>query len=310
MSHFRLPPLNALRAFEAAARLQSFSRAADEIHVTHGAVSHQIRALEAHVGVRLFMRQGRGVVLTDSGRLLAEHTQAAFRQIAEAADALGRRRHGNRLTVSVLPSLASRWLMPRIGRFMACHPSWEVNVETTTELADFVRDEVDVAIRYGNGPWPGTHSEWLMDDEYIMVASPRYNGGRLPKRVQDLPRQRFLRTDPEAWRAWCAAAGVTIPVPTTGLESTDAGLMLQAAIEGQGIKLTRRSIAQANLEDGTLVQLFDIAVPSTRAYHIVWPDHVPPSERVLAFRDWLLEETGRMEAGRKAARAARASARP
>lgn len=308
MSHFRLPPLNALRAFEAAARLQSFSRAADEIHVTHGAVSHQVRTLEAHVGVKLFTRQGRGVVLTDSGRLLAEHTQAAFRQIAEAADALGRRRHGNRLTVSVLPSLASRWFMPRIGRFMACHPSWEVNVEATTELADFVRDEVDVAIRYGGGHWPGTHAEWLMDDEYLLVASPRYNGGRLPTRVQDLPRQRFLRTNPDAWRAWCAAAGVDIPVPTLGLESTDAGLMLQAAIEGQGIKLTRRTIAQANLDDGTLVQLFDITVPSLHSYFIVWPEHVEPSERVLAFRDWLLEETGRATRRGKRTKAPRASA--
>ncbi|MGI9026299.1 MAG: transcriptional regulator GcvA [Burkholderiaceae bacterium] len=286
-----LPPLAALRAFEAAARLESFSRAADEIHVTHGAVSHQVRALEAFVGVPLFTREGRGVVLTGDGRVLATEIRAALAQIGAAAQAIRRRAQSNRLTISVLPSFGSRWLMPRIASFMAAHPGWEINIDSSATLADFARDGIDVAVRFGRGPWPGLHSEWLMDDEYILVASPKLNRGRLPKRLDELARYPLLRADIEPWRAWCAAAGVDLKPPDTGVDYQDMGVMLQSAIEGQGIMLTRRAIATAELQKGTLVQIFDIAVPADWAYWIVWSEAMPASDRVLAFRDWMLVET-------------------
>src|SRR3982750_3092855 len=153
----RLPPLSSLRPFEAAARLESFSRAADELHLTHGAISRQVRALEQHVGGQLFTRHGKRVTLTASGRAFAERVRTALHEITLAAEAVGRR--GNRLTVSVLPSFASRWLMPRLMRFMEKHPELEVSVVATTALANFTTDEVDVGIRFGRGPYPPLVSE-------------------------------------------------------------------------------------------------------------------------------------------------------
>ncbi len=285
-----LPPLAAMRAFEAAARLESFSRAADEIHLTHGAVSHQVRALEAFVGVPLFVRQGRGVVLTGDGRALAAEIRGALERIGAAAQAIRRRAASNRLTISVLPSFGSRWLMPRIARFMSAHPGWDVSIDSSASLADFARDDIDVAIRFGHAPWPHLHHEWLMDDDYIMVASPRYNGGRLPSRPDQVKRHTLLRADPEPWKSWCEAAGIDLLMPTTGVAYQDMGVMLQSAIDGDGIMLSRRAIAAADIEKGALVQLFDIAIPAGLAYWIVWPDDAPPSDRVLAFRHWIVAE--------------------
>ena len=302
----RLPPLAALRAFEAAARLESFSRAADEIHVTHGAVSHQVRALETFVGVPLFAREGRGVALTGDGRTLAVEIRAALAQIGAAAEAIRRHAQSNRLTISVLPSFGSRWLMPRIGGFMAAHPGWEINIDSSAALADFARDGIDVAVRFGRGPWPRLHAEWLMNDEYILVASPKLNRGRLLRRPDQLANYPLLRADAEPWQAWCAAAGVDLKRPDTGVDYQDMGVMLQGAIEGQGIMLTRHAIAAAELDKGTLVQLFDVAVPSELAYWIVWPDAMPASDRVLAFRDWMLAETS---AAREKPRARRSRSR-
>src|ERR1700682_6780364 len=148
----RLPPLSALRPFEAAARLESFSRAAEELHITHGAVSHQVRALEEHLGAPLFARHGKRVALTAAGRTFAERVRGALDEIAMAADVVRPARRDNRLTVNVLPLFASRWLMPRLIRFMEAHPKIELNVTASVALADFVREDIDVAIRFGRGP--------------------------------------------------------------------------------------------------------------------------------------------------------------
>src|SRR3954464_6645198 len=152
MAH-RLPPLSALRPFEAAARLESFSRAAEELSLTHGAVSHQVRALEEHLGTPLFSRQGKRVTVTPAGRAFAEAVRNALQEIARAADVAAAKPRGNRLSVSVLPSFAARWLMPRMIRFMDAHPDIEINVDATTGLANFAAEEVDIAIRFGRGPW-------------------------------------------------------------------------------------------------------------------------------------------------------------
>lgn len=287
----RLPPLHALRAFEAAARLESFSRAAEELHVTHGAVSHQVRALEEFLGAALFARNGRRVALTGDGRAFAERVRAALREIGEAANSFRRPERANRLTVSLLPSFAARWLMPRIGRFMAKHPEISVNVHASLALVDFERDEVDLAIRFGRGDWPRVEAEKFMDDEYFPVASPRFNRGRLPARPAELAQYRLVTSDDEPWAPWFRAAGVKLAEPEGPIFS-DSSMVVQAAVDGRGIALARRSIAEGDLAAGNLVRLFDIAIPASGSYYLVRPEG-PPSEKVAAFRTWMLEEKRR-----------------
>ena len=287
----KMPPLHALRAFEAAARLESFSRAADELHVTHGAVSHQVRALEEFLGAVLFARNGRRVLLTVAGREFAERVRAALREIADAANSLRKPERANRLTVSVLPSFAARWLIPRLGRFMAAHPEITVNVQATSGLADFERDDVDFAIRSGDGNWPRVEAEKFMDDEYFPVASPGFNRGRLPAKPADLSHLRLLTGEDEPWTPWFQAAGLRMPEPQGPLFS-HSSMVAQAAVDGRGIGLVRRSIAEVDLAAGTLVRLFDIAIPAPGSYYLVRPKG-PPSPKVLAFRAWLLAEKKR-----------------
>jgi LysR family transcriptional regulator, glycine cleavage system transcriptional activator len=289
----RLPPLAALRAFEAAARLESFSRAAGELHVTHGAVSHQVRALEEFLGAALFARNGRRVVLTADGRLFADRVRAALREIGEAAESFRKPGRANRLTVSLLPSFAARWLMPRIGRFMAAHPEITMNVHTSITLVDFERDEVDLAIRFGNGDWPKLEIEKFMDDEYFPVASPRFNRGRLPAQPAELARLPLISSDGDPWAPWFKAAGLKLAEPA-GPIFHDLSLAVQAAIDARGIALVRRSIAEGDLAAGTLMRLFDVAIPASGSYYLVRPRGTAP-QKVLAFRAWMLQEKKRKQ---------------
>src|SRR3954469_23091740 len=289
----RLPPLSALRPFEAAARLESFTKAAAELHLTHGAVSHQVRALEEHLGTPLFARHGKRVALTAAGRGFAERVRAALGEISLAAEAL-RARRNDRLSVSVLPSFASRWLMPRLIRFMDANPGIEVNVTATTALADFVADEVDVAIRFGGGPWPPLACEMFMEDEYFPVASPQFNRGKLPRAPRDLLALGIIREDRDYWRDWFAAAGVPMEEAKAARGPTfnDSTYTLQAAARGEGIALARRSISAEDLERGTLKRLFDISVPSRERYWFVSPRETAELPKVKAFRDWVKQEIG------------------
>jgi len=286
----RFPPLSALRPLEAAARLESFSRAAEELHLTHGAVSRQVRALEEHLGTRLFARHGKRVSLTPAGRAFAERIRGALDEIARAADEGGSKRGGERLTVSVLPSFASRWLMPRLIRFMDAHPKVEVNVIASTALANFAAEEVDVAVRFGLGPWPPLACEHFLDDEYFPVASPRINRGRLPKTPSELANFRVIREDRDYWPDWMRAAKVDLDFPPTGPLFNDSTYSLQAAARGEGIALARRYIVGEDLERGTLVKLFDVAVASRESYWFVSPRALADSPRVKAFREWVKAE--------------------
>ena len=285
----RFPPLSALRPFEAAARLESFTRAAEELSLTHGAVSHQVRALEEHLGAALFARHGKRVTLTAAGRVFAERVRGALDDIARAADTLRARRE-DRLTVSVLPSFASRWLMPRLIRFMDAHPRIEVNVIATTALADFSADEVDIAVRFGQGPWPPLVCERFLDDEYFPVASPKMNRGKLPKSPRELLHTRIIREDRDYWLHWFKAAGVPVEGPLEGHSFNDSTFALQAAARGEGVALARRSIVYEDLERGTLKRLFDIAVPSRERYWFVSPKETAGMAKVRAFKDWVRAE--------------------
>jgi LysR family transcriptional regulator, glycine cleavage system transcriptional activator len=290
----QLPALNAIKAFEAAARHESFSRAADELFVTHGAVSHQIRALEAELGVTLFARDGKRVRLTEVGRRYAAQVRGALTALADATREVRAGDRERRLVVSMLSSFAARWVTPRIGSFIEAHPQWDLELLSSNSLTDFTRDDVDAAIRFGFGKYPGLHAELLLEEIYFPVCSPNFNGGNLPKAPEDLAGLPLLRSDDELWRPWFEAAGLTEwPEPKRGALYQDSSNLLQAAIDGQGVVLTRRSLALHEIATGRLVRLFDVDSPSPWQYYFICPPHMMQTERVRAFRDWVFEEVGR-----------------
>lgn len=293
-----LPALNALRAFEAAARHESFSRAADELFVTHGAVSHQIRALEDELGTPLFMREGKRVRLTDVGCRYAKDVRAALMALADATRDVREGQRARRLVVSSASSFSARWITPRIGGFIERHPEIDVELRSTNTLTDFTREDVDVAVRFGPGPYPDLHVEPLLDEIAFPVCAPTFNGGALPKTPAELAASpRLLRSDDQMWRVWFKAAGLeNVAEPRRGVLYQDSSNLLQAAVDGQGIAIVRRSIAMQELVDGRLVRLFEIDAPSTSSYWFVCPPPLLASARVQAFRAWLLEEMERFRA--------------
>ncbi len=286
----RLPAMQALRAFDAAARARSLSRAAESLNLTHGAISHQIKALEADFGVRLVERAGRGIRLTDEGERFASRVRALLAELGDAVDELTQRANPRRLRVSVMPSFAARWLLPRIGRFSAAHPDLDLNIQASNALTDFRREDVDVAIRYGDGGWPGLIEEYVLGDAYFPVCSPRMAGGRLPARPTDLSRHTLLRAEGESWKPWFEAAGLDWPEPSRGPMFSDSSHMLQAAIEGQGVALARSSLIGSDLRNGLLIRVSDIVVPSPKNYYLVYPPRVADSPKIAPFRKWLFDE--------------------
>ncbi len=285
----RLPPMQALRAFEAAARTRSLTRAAESLHLTHGAISHQIKSLEADFGVRLVEREGRGIRLTDEGERFATRVRAVLSDLGDAVREVTERANPRQLRVSVIPSFAARWLLPRIGKFFAEHPEIDLDVIANNALADFKRDGVDVAIRHGLGDWPGVVSEHVLDDVTFPVCNPRLANG-LPARPADLSRYTLLRSDGESWKSWFEAAGLDWPEPTRGPMFSDSAHTMQAAIDGQGIALARSSLLGNDVHNGVLVRLFDIVVSLPRKYFLVYPPRLVDSPKLAPFRQWLFDE--------------------
>ncbi|HKE39210.1 MAG TPA: transcriptional regulator GcvA [Casimicrobiaceae bacterium] len=290
----RLPPMQALRAFDAAARMRSITRAAESLHLTHGAISHQIKALEQDIGVRLFEPAGRGIRLTDEGERFAARVRSALSELEGAVREVTDRHNPRRLRVSVAPSFAGRWLLPRIGRFVAAHPDIDLDVRAAMALVDFQRDDDDVAVRFGGGTWPGAIAEFLFDEFYTPVCSPGLNGGRLPKAPQDLAGYTLLSSSDERWKPWFEAAGLDWPEPARGLVFNDASHMLQAAADGQGVALTRLSLLGNDIRNGVLVRPFSIVVPGAFRTYLVYPPRVAHSPKLVAFRNWLREEIATM----------------
>ena len=272
---------------------------------SHGAISHQIKALEEDLGVRLVERAGRGIRLTDEGTRFAARISGALAEIAAAVREITERTNPRQLRVSVVPSFAAGWLLPRMRKFMALHPDIDLDVHASMGIVDFRRDDVDLAVRYGFGKWPGLTAEHLLDDEFFPVCSPQIAGG-VPAEPQDLARYTLLRSEDEHWQPWFHAAGLDWPEPSRGPIFNDSAHMLQAAVEGQGIALGRRSIAGMDLVHGTLVQPFDIRVPAARKFYLVYPPRLAESAKLVAFRAWI---KGEIEADAAAAQAAPAAAR-
>lgn len=288
----RLPSLNALRVFEAAARHLSFSRAAEELHLTQSAVSHQIRTLETELGVRLFHRAGRSMLLTGHGQRLCIHVRDGLtcfaRGVTEIRDECG----PQTLTISVVPSLAAGWLVPRLPDFYLRNPGIDVTVHATTELASFVRDDIDLALRTGQGKWPGLRSELLLSTDVFPVCSPAYRGGDLPKTPADLLDCALLHALPVAsWEEWFKSAGVTLDGPLRGPRFSDPGMAVETARDAQGVTLGRATFVRKDLEAGRLVRLMrDLPGLHTSDYYIVYPEGAELSRRTRLFHDWLLEQ--------------------
>jgi LysR family glycine cleavage system transcriptional activator len=285
----RLPPLAALRVFDAAARHQNFSRAAAELHLTHGAVSHQIKALEQDLGIALFTRRTRGVQLTQEGEMLAAAMRDALDRITRGIDAMRAAQPGA-LTISVLPAFATHWLIPRLADFNERHPDIGINIRANQELADFSRDDVDIAVRYGPGEWSGLHAVKLMDEQIFPVCSPDFAGGRLPCNLSALQQATLLHSPTQPWDEWFIAQGLPAPAMRRGMAFSESGLLLRAAIDGLGVALARSILVQPELDAGRLVRPVPHTVPSRFGYHVVYPLNREPSQRLLVFRDWLLSQ--------------------
>lgn len=291
---YQLPPLNGLRAFEAAARLLSFKEAAKELFVTPGAVSQQIKGLEDYLEAPLFLRGSRSITLTEAGRTLQPVLREAFLQISDVTRILLERDRSGPMTISVLPSFAARWLVPRLGRFREKHPDIDVRISATTHLIDFNREDVDLAVRLGLGRWPGLRCDWLMQEDIFPVCSPRLLEGPIPLNdPTDLNAHTLLHDDnPETWRIWLKASGVTGVDASHGVTFNDASMMVQAAERGQGVAMGRRALVEDDLRDGRLVKPFDIVVPFEFAYYVVYPEAYAERVKVAAFREWIIAEAG------------------
>jgi len=286
----RLPPLRSFRVLEAAARHQNYTRAADELHLTHSAVSHQIHSLEASLGVRLFERHGRQMRATESGRQLVQDVRSTLDGLAAAVERVRGADTANAITVSVLPSFAAAWLVARLGSFLERHPQIELRLESTTALADFRNDGVDVAIRYGSGNYEGLESVKLFDDEVFPTLSPKLRRSARVRAPADLGRLPLLRIRNQSWAPWFAAAGVNLPEPRRGPVFNDSELALQAAVQGQGVVLARGSLAASKLRAGALVAPFKQRIASPQTCYLVYPAQYARKPSVQLFRDWLLEE--------------------
>jgi len=289
----RLPPLNALRAFEAAARHLSFTRAADELAVTQAAVSHQVKTLEEWLGLKLFQRQNRTIHLTRQGQAYLPAVRQALDLVAEATRRLVDTDARGPLTVSVLPSFAAKWLLPRLSQFRARHPEIDVRISTSDHLVDFMRDDVDMAVRMGRGGWSGLTAIKFLDEDLFPVCSPSLLEGPHPlKRPEDLKHHTLLHDDMrQDWRTWFLAAGVEGIDPTRGPGYTDSSMVIQAAVEGQGVALGRSALAASDLASGRLVKPFEVTLPAGFAYYVVFPPAAIEQPKVKAFVDWLLATT-------------------
>jgi LysR family glycine cleavage system transcriptional activator len=293
----RLPPLNALRAFEAAARHRSFARAAEELHVTPAAISQQIKQLEDNLGVSLF-RRGKVLALNETARVALPLLSEAFDGLEKAAARLRADKRDGPLVVSVPPAFAARWLVPRLDDFHSRHPDIELRLIATRRLVEFAVEDVDVALRFGAGPYPGLHAERLMTEVIVPVAAPAL--AATIKHPADLLRCTLLHDDSHEWDpafpdwdTWLASLVVAVDAPLRIRHYGDINLVIQAATSGLGVALAWHSLVAEELRGGRLVQLLDSALPTAHGYHLVTPRNRLQVPKVAAFRDWLLGQAMR-----------------
>jgi LysR family glycine cleavage system transcriptional activator len=306
----RLPPLNALRAFEAAARHLSFKIAARELHVTPGAVSHQVKLLEDHLGVQLFRRLTRALELTPEAQAMLPKVREGLDALHAAVERVRSRSEMVPLTVVAPPNFAARWLMPRLSRFTQAHPNIELHIAARQAMVDQVEsstlvpeqdaraDSAVAMVRFGSGHYPGSHVDEVFSAVYVPVCSPALLKGEHPlKKPGDLRYHTLLHDDTvieegarPSWNDWLQSVGVTDIDATRGPHFSDAALAMDAAIEGMGVTLAIRSLVTAEIEGKRLAVPFDISAPTGYAYYLVTPESASENVAVSDFRKWLLDE--------------------
>lgn len=282
-----LPPMHTLRTFEAVSRLRGFNLAADELHLTASAVSHQMRALESFYGTKLLLRNRLDVSLTPAGEQLLDVVQDLLLKLSSVSESL-RRKDTRRLSVTAPPSLVSRWLMPRLGVFLGQHPDIDFRLHATTQILDLDVEQADFAIRYGQGGWPGTRGERFLQEQVFPVASPRYVSRTRKQGKAVLRGLTLLSDDFQSWEQWCKQTGESLDGSRAGAVFSDSALLLQAAEQGQGVALGRSVLVADALASGALVRVGTRETASPGAYYLVARSRRTDSPPAAAFRQWLM----------------------
>jgi LysR family transcriptional regulator, glycine cleavage system transcriptional activator len=299
----RLPPLNSLHAFEVAARHLSFTRAADELNVTQGAVSHRIRALEERLGRPLFRRDGRAMALTEAGEDYLPYVRRAFEQLIDGTDRVFNASGLDVLTVTLLPSFAMQWMIPRLRDFHETHADIEVHLITTDRVIDLTREDVDLAVRMGLGnEFRGLHADRLFAYDLVPVCSPQLLKGKHPlKQPADLARHSLIHVEPdvEDWTQWLTAAGVEGIAAEQGSYFDNASLAIAAAYSGLGVAVMPHAFVQDDIDDGFLVTPFDFTYEYEDAFFLVCPQASAQRPKIEAFRNWLLGEAAKEDASQR-----------
>lgn len=293
-------PLNALRAFEAAARQLSYVKAAEELFVTPAAISHQVKRLEEHLGVPLFRRLPRGLLLTATGQLLLSELREIFQRLDQVMERVVDSDAKGPLSISVAPMFAVKWLFPRLQRFAELNPNIDVWISSSLGLIDFQRDAFDAAIRLGHGQYPGLEAIKLFDESVTPMCSPRLLEGTRPVDGPDDLRRFVLLHDDSMefdaaaprWENWLNAAGAALVDSSRGPHFGQPDHALQAAVDGVGVALGWRYLAADDIAAGRLVTLFDLVLPIGSAFYLVYPVSYASRPKVVKFRDWLLQEIG------------------
>jgi len=294
----RMYPLNALRAFEASARQLSFVRASEELSVTPAAVSHQVKGLEEYLGLPLFRRLPRGLLLTESGQLLLSELSDVFLRLDSAMERVIESDSRGTITLSVAPTFAVMWLIPRLQKFYTLNPDIDVRISTSLGLVDFQRDDYDAAIRLGSGEWFGLEAIKLFDESVTPMCSPRLLEGPDPLMTpDDLSKHVLLHnhsmdydSDAPTWQSWLEAAGASGVDASRGTHFSLPDHGLQASIDGAGVVLGWRFLAAKDIEAGRVVEPFDLALPLGSSFYLVYPEAHSLRPNIAAFRNWLVQE--------------------
>ena len=303
----RFPPLNALRAFEAAARHLSFKKAAKELFVTPGAVSHQVKLLEDHLGVALFRRLTRALELTPEAHAMLPKVREGLESLHAAVDQVRAREASAALTVMAPPGFATRWLVPRLAGFTSTFPDVELHVASRSDMVDAGDDDIEVPghegapfvmVRFGRGNYPGLKVDEVFSARYVPVCSPRLLKGEHPlRKPADLRFHTLLHDDTvveegarPSWSDWLEKVGVEDVDASRGPHFSDASLALDAAIEGMGVTLAMKPLVRPDIESGRLAMPFDITAPTSYSYYLLTPENDVSKESVSAFREWILSE--------------------
>ncbi len=295
----RVHPLNSLRAFEASARHLSFVKAAEELYVTPAAISHQVKRLEEYLGVQLFRRLPRGLLLAETGQVLLSELREVFLRLDKAMERVLQSDSRGALTISVAPMFAVKWLVPRLQRFDALHPEIDVRMSSSLGVIDFQRDAFDAAVRLGHGRYPGLEAVKLFDESVTPMCSPRLlEGPHTLHSLDDIQHQVLLHDDSMAfdpaapnWDMWLKAAGVSRVDASRGPHFSQPDHALQAAIDGAGVVLGWRYLAAEDISAGRLVQPFSLHLPLGSSFYLVYPEAHAVRPKIVTFQDWLMEET-------------------